>query len=219
MGLRKYLPIVLILLSFAVSVLYYPALPDPMPSHWNARGEVDRYMPKDTAIFLIPILLVGIYVLLRLVPKIDPLKKNIEKFLDEYEKFILVMIAFMVLLHIGMIFWSLGYHISFNLIILPLMAVLFYFVADLLEKAKRNFFIGIRTPWTLVSDEVWEKTHKLGAKMFRGFAVLTLIFLLAPEKIIWWVVLMIAGIIYLVYYSYQLYSELPARKRKKTFKL
>ena len=204
---RRYLPPLLIFLALAVAIFYYPQLPDPMPSHWDSRGQVDGYMQKDLALFFLPAIAFFFYLFARLIPKIDPLRTNIETFRREYDEFIIVVTAFLIFIYLGSIIWALGYQINFiSLVALPL-AGLFYFMSDLLAKSKRNFFIGIRTPWTLSDDKVWEETHKLGAKMFKGFGLLFLIPLLYPQAILYIIAVILLGTAYLFYHSYKLHDD------------
>ncbi len=111
--------------------------------------------------FLTPCISIFIFGLFLLIPKIDPLKKNIEKFRSYYEWFIVLMIAFLAYIYFATLAWALGYRFSMNAAILPPIAALFYFVGVLCENSKRNWFIGVRTPWTLSSDRVWGRTNKL----------------------------------------------------------
>ncbi len=208
MKIQYVLSIVFILLSFAAGIYLYPQLPDPMPSHWNASGEVDGYMGKDAALFLMPGISIFIFGLFLLIPKIDPLKKNIEKFRGYYDWFIVFMIAFLAYMYFATIAWALGYRFSMNAAILPPMALLFYFIGMLCENSKRNWFIGIRTPWTLSSDRVWEKTNKLGGKIFKALAVVLLLLVLVPANaILILLVMVIAAALYPVVYSYFEYQK------------
>jgi uncharacterized membrane protein len=105
-------------------------------------------------------------ILFLVIPKIDPLKKNIKKFEKYYLWFIIVFILFMFLVQTQVILWNLSIKISPNILFPVGIGILFFYIAILLKKAKRNWFIGIRTPWTLSNDKVWDKTHKLGSKLF-----------------------------------------------------
>ena len=105
---------------------------------------------------------------------------------------------------------NLGYAFNMNYIIMPAIAVLFYFCGILVENAKRNWFIGIRTPWTLSSDKVWKKTHKLGAKIFKIYAVVILFGLFFEHCLIWIILTILPLSLYLLIYSY-----LEWRKIKK----
>ncbi len=131
---------------FAVSVCAYPMLPDPAASHWGPEGEVNGYLPAFWAAFLIPALSAALFVILLAVPRIDPLRANIDAFRKDYHGFILVVVLFLFLVHAQALLWNLGTRISFNLTMPVLMGGLFFFLGGFLEKVKRNWFIGIRTP-------------------------------------------------------------------------
>lgn len=95
-----------------------------------------------------------------------------------------------------------------TVMMLPALAILFYYVGILVEKSKPNWFIGIRTPWTLSNEVVWEKTHKLGAKLFKGIAIFSLLGLIFQKYAIWiFLVPMITASIFIVAYSYFEYKK------------
>lgn len=193
----------IVLASFGVGIYFYPQMPVVMASHWNIQGQVDGYLPKFWALFLLPfILLITIFLFLT-IPKIDPLRKNILKFEKYYQGFIILIVIFLFYLYLLTIVWNRGFKFDFiSAIILPF-AILFYFTGVLLEKAKRNYFIGIKTPWTLASDEVWNKTHRLGGKLFKISAFITLSGLLFPQYAFYLVILpVLLFSLFLVVYSY-----------------
>ena len=92
-------------------------------------------------------------------------------------------------MEIAAIIYNLGYSFNFGKIIVPAIAILFYFIGILLTKAKRNFFIGIRTPWTLSSDKIWDETHRLASKLFKLGAIILLISVVFPSKISFYVLI------------------------------
>ncbi len=213
MKLQHILSLALILIAFAAGIYLYEELPDPMPSHWNASGEVDGYMDKDTALFLMPGISLLVFALFLLIPKIDPLKKNIEKFRDYFDWFILIIIAFLVYIYFATIAWALGYQFSMNAAILPPLALLFYFAGILCEKSRRNWFIGIRTPWTLTNDVVWRKTNDLGGKLFKVLALVLLVSLLLPaEFFLYIIILVILVALSPIVYSYFEFQKLTKKK-------
>ncbi|MDD1658893.1 MAG: SdpI family protein [Methanomicrobiales archaeon] len=193
----------ILVLTFAVGIIAYPFMPDLMASHWGFSGEVNGYMPKIWGLFLVPVISAGLALLLLFIPRLDPLRENIEKFRETYELFIIVMLLFLLYLQVLTITWNLGIRFNITQLLSPAMAALFYACGILIGKAKRNWFIGIRTPWTLSSDRVWDKTHAIGGRLFKIAGVLALggillpglawLFLLGP-------VLLIS--VYLVVYSY-----------------
>ncbi len=166
--------VALIAASFLLSVIAYPILPERMASHWGASGEVNGYMPKDVMFYLIPALTLIFVAILRLFPSIDPLKANVAAFMPEYERFIAVFASFMLYLQALTIAWNLGAAFDMLTALTPAFSVLYYRIGALLEQSKPNWWIGIRCPWTLSSPAVWEKTHRLGGRLFKASAVIAL---------------------------------------------
>src|SRR5690606_20436666 len=117
-------------------------LPDPMASHWNANDQVDGYMPKFWGVFMMPLMVLGMYVLFLVIPGIDPLKANIAQFRGAFNLFIVLISVFMLYIHGLTLAWSLGYQdFKMSAAMLPFMGVLFIFIGYMLRQAKRNFFI------------------------------------------------------------------------------
>jgi uncharacterized membrane protein len=207
---------VLVLLSFAVGAYSYALLPQPVASHWGLSGEANGYMPKIFGAFLFPGIMAALFVIFSIIPIIDPLRANIDKFRTAYFGFALAVIAFMFIIYVQTILWNLGTMISFNLTIPILLGGLFFCVGLLLDKVKRNWFIGIRTPWTLSSDEVWDKTHKFGAMLFKVAGILMLFTLVLPAYTLWVVLgLVLIAALAAVVYSYVLYTQVM---KKRTWK-
>ena len=212
MKLQYILSLALIVIAFAAGIYFYEELPDLMPSHWNAAGEVDDYMEKDAALLFMPAITLFLLGLFILIPKLDPLKKNIEKFRKYYDWFMLLMIAFFIYIYFVTIAWALGYQFSMNYAIMPPLAALFYYIGILCENSKRNWFIGIRTPWTLSSDTVWNKTHRLAGKLYKILAVVFIIGLLIPhEFFIYMMGLVIIIALYPVVYSFFEFQKLTGK--------
>lgn len=208
MDKSKIIILAAIFISFAVGLWAYPQLPDIVASHWNENGEVNGYMSKFWGIFLMPIVSLAMFLLFLLIPKIDPLKANIEKFRGYYNSFIALIILFLFYVYLLTIAWNFGYRFNMAYLMVPALAVLFYWSGTLIEKSKRNWFIGIRTPWTISNDVVWEKTHKLGGKLFKAAAILSLLGLFFGSLSFWFTILPIMAFsIYLLFYSYFEYQK------------
>jgi uncharacterized membrane protein len=203
------LSLILIALATAAGLILSPQFPDPMPSHWNAAGEVDGYTSKFWGIWLMPLITLGLTLLLAFIPAIDPLKANIEQFRGLYNTFIIGFVAYMLYVYGLTLAAALGYQFNMTYMLLPVVGLLFIGISFLIEKAKRNFFIGIRTPWTLSSDVVWEKTHKLGAQTFRIGGVLVIVSAFFGESGFW---LMMSALLFAalvpVVYSYFVFAKL-----------
>lgn len=201
--------VALLAISFLVAIILYPQMPNPMASHWDADGQVNGYISTFWGLFLMPLLMTGLFALLMAIPNIDPLKANIAQFRGIYNVFILLFTGYMLYIYALTLAWNLGYdNFDMTKAILPAMGLLFIFLGVLMGKAKRNFFIGIRTPWTLSSDTVWAKTHSLGSKLFIAAGILTLLAIPLGENGIWLFLglILIAAIIPIVY-SYVLWKR------------
>jgi len=198
----------IILLSFGVGAYFYPQMPERIVSHWNSQGEANGSISKFWGLFLMPIISLIMFLLFNLLPKIDPFKANIEKFRKYFDWFILTIIIFLFYLYVLTIFWNLGYKFDFMGFLVPAFGLLFYYAGILIQNAKRNWFIGIRTPWTLSSDKVWDKTHRLGGKLFKLAGAMCLVVILFPAVAIYFVLIpIICFSFYLILYSYLEYRN------------
>jgi len=204
------LVLLMILAAAAAGLVLWNQLPEQMASHWNINDEVDGYLPKVWGVFMMPLITLGMFALFFVFPAIDPLKANIARFRGAFNLFIVLIVAFMLYIHGLTLAWSLGYtNFKMSTSMLPAMGLLFIFIGFLLRRAKRNFFIGIRTPWTLSSDTVWDKTHQLGAILFMAAGVLTFIGGLFGGMTAFWMLFvpLIGSTLFLLVYSYVLYQR------------
>jgi len=197
------LSVILIIIAFAIAIYSYPLLPPKIASHWNAAGNAENYMSKSFGLFLFPVIMLGMFLLFLIIPLIDPLKKNFKKFRKHYDNFVLVMIIFFFYMYILTILWNFGHIFDMTLSIIPAIAILFIYIGFLLENSKRNWFVGIRTPWTMTNETVWNKTHKLGGSLFKLSGVISLLGLFFQRYIVWFILApVIVSIIGLIIYSY-----------------
>jgi uncharacterized membrane protein len=196
-------------LSVLVSVLAAPELPTELVTHWNAAGEPDGTMSRTVALALIPGLsavLLGLFVL---IPRVDPLRANIAAFRRHYDWFVVLFTAYMFLVHAGIVAFNLGYEFDFLALVMLGVAGLLYYVGVLLETAKRNWFVGIRTPWTLSSDAVWDATHQLGSRLFKICALAAVFAIFAGEYAVYFVLVPTLGTAVITFvYSYVMYERL-----------
>ena len=200
--------VLIVVLTFAVTLLAWPSLPDRVVSHWGPSGEANGSLPKAWGILLVPFLSAGLAALLLLIPRIDPLRANIEKFRETYEGFILVFLLFFLAVQGFILLWNLGIQVPVGMVLPPALAALYYEIGVLVGQAKRNWFIGIRTPWTLSSETVWAKTHALGGRLFRLAGVVALLGIFFPAFVLLFVlapVLLVS--VYLVVFSYLEYRR------------
>ncbi|AVX20971.1 MULTISPECIES: SdpI family protein [Carboxydocella] len=174
---RKWIEIAiwsLLLGQLALSVYLYPRLPDPLPTHWNMRGEVDGYMSKPLGVGFPLALNLGIYLLLVSLPALDP-KAKIEKFQQVLDMVRLFIHGLLTVIFVIALLNSLGYAIPVDKTVPALISLLFIFLGNYLGKLRPNYFIGIRTPWTLENEQVWQKTHRVSGPVWMGAGLVGLI--------------------------------------------
>lgn len=201
--------LLIILTSFVMGFYFYPQMPDKMASHWNIKGDVDGYMPKTWALFLMPVLSAILFLMFLLIPRIDPLKENIEKFREYFDWFVVLIIAFLFYIYVLSILWSFGHRFDMGQVLAPALAILFYYAGILISNAKKNWFIGIRTPWTMSYESVWNKTNKLGGKMFKISGVICLFGIILPAYAFLFVIVpVLITAFYTIIYSYFEYRKI-----------
>lgn len=164
--MRKWIPVLIIAAALIASAVVYPDLPDRMPTHWNLSGEPDGWSSRAWGAWLIPFMIAVVWGLTRLLPAIDPRKANYAKFAGAFEGIILSVMLFMLVLHGLILRAALGHPVAMDRVMPAGIGVLFIVIGNLLPRARPNWFVGIRTPWTLSSDRVWEKTHRIGGRLF-----------------------------------------------------
>jgi len=202
-----------VILTFAISLIAYPFLPDQVASHWGLSGEANGYLPKAWGLFILPLLSAGLALLFLLIPRIDPLRENIGKFRATYDGFAIVVLLFLLYLSFLTIAWNLGIRFGIAQLLSPAFGVLYYACGILVGRARRNWFIGIRTPWTLSSERVWDRTHAIGGRLFRIAGILALPGTVLPGAawlLILGPVLLIS--VYLVAFSYFEYQKEEMRE-------
>jgi len=165
-------------------------------------------MPKFWGVFMMPLITVVLTGLFLVIPQIDPLKANIAKFRGAFNWFIVAFVAYMLYIHALTLAASLGFQFNMTVMLLPVVGMLFIGAGYMMSKAKRNFFIGIRTPWTLSSEKVWDETHKLGSKMFMIGGAVTIVCAFLGENGIWLMLVAMLAVAFVpIIYSYILWRR------------
>ena len=202
----------LVLVQFVAAFYLYPRMPERVAIHWGLSGEADGYGSRFLGLFLIPIVSLVFLPFLVALPRLDP-SGGIERFRGGYDWFVFGFLVYMAYVQGLSVAWNLGWRFSFMRMLAPAMGGLFVGIGVLLRGARLNWFMGIRTPWTLLSEEVWDRTHEVGSRLFivsGGLAALgalaegwlSLALIVVP--------VMFTGI-YTVYYSYSEYQRLVVR--------
>ncbi|MGB9683086.1 MAG: SdpI family protein [bacterium] len=203
--------ILLVISLFILGAIFYPRLPEKVPSHWNAKGEVDQYSSRFWGAFGMPIMIALLYLGLLYIPYIDPKRENYIRFESTYRIIrVLIVLIFSILqiVLLGVVLTGKNYLIS--RLVPALIGVMFIFIGNFLPKVKYNWFLGVRTPWTLSNEEVWRKTHKFSGYLFviGGLLMLLGAFLSPPMNFI----VGVGGILFVsilsIVYSFYVFKRL-----------
>jgi uncharacterized membrane protein len=213
MNLPKAACFVLVIAAVALGFLVYPSLPESVPIHWNAVGEADGYGPSWVGAFLFPLGMALVLLFLVVVPKIAVFKENMRAFERQYWLLGAMLELFFILFFAITLAPNYCSGFNFSQALALLLAMLFVFIGWLAPSFKRNFFVGIRTPWTLANDKVWEKTHKLGGRLFIAAGLITLLGALFPSHAFWIAITAIlVAAVAAVAYSFLLYRKTGKRQ-------
>ncbi len=202
------LALLLVLAGFALAAALYGRMPDPVPTHWNLRGVADGFTPKPWGPFVMPLTAAGVLWLLMALRALAPREMPVERFARVYTVLTAVVVAFLVLFTALTSLAAVGVPVNMNRALGLGTGLLFVVLGNFMGKLTRNFFIGIRTPWTLVSDEVWLKTHRLGGKLFVAAGVVTVAAAFTGAGLeVMLAAVLAAGLVSAVY-SYMVYRKL-----------
>jgi len=170
--MRKWIPPLLVIIAVVATLAVYPRLPELVPTHWNVNGKVDDWSSRLWGAWTIPLVMAAMLLTFRAFPLIDPRRENYPKFAGAYEGILIIVLLFMLALHLSLLSTMLGNRLAV-LRLLPVgIGFLLIGIGALLPKARSNWFIGIRTPWTLSNETVWERTHKFGGAVMIATGVL-----------------------------------------------
>ncbi|MGG3180519.1 SdpI family protein [Priestia megaterium] len=208
--MKKHLfPLGITLLTLVAWLIALPHLPVTMPIHWGANGEADGFATKINAMILTVGIMVLIYFIIAFVPRIDPRKENYKYFSKTYNIVLNAVLLLFFFVNMSTILQGLGYNVPMSYIA-PIMAgLVFIIIGNYLQRVRSNYFMGIRTPWTLSNETVWKKTHRLSGKLFFIGGLLILISAFLPDGyksvIMWGSIVLCVAIPYL--YSYLAYKK------------
>jgi len=195
----------------AATAIAYPHLPPIVPTHWNAAGTADAYAPKWRLFVTIPAMMLAFLGLFAVLPWLSPKRFEVDAFRSTYLYIMIVLLCMMVYFHALVLWAALGRSVDMTRAIIGGVCLLFALLGNVLGKVRRNFYIGIRTPWTIANETVWNATHRLGGKLF--FLCGLVGFVLALLRAPFWLVggILAAGAAVPVIYSLVLYKKLERR--------
>jgi len=165
---------ILVVLAMTGATLWlYPGLPDRIPTHWNLRGEIDGYGSKST-VFLLPAIMAVLLVFFRALPWLSPKQFEVETFEPTYLFIVLSVTCLFAYLHAMMLWVVVNPPLRMDRALFGGICFFFMLLGNVMGKVRRNFWIGIRTPWTLADERVWDATHRLGGRVMVGGGLLAL---------------------------------------------
>jgi uncharacterized membrane protein len=207
--------IVLTVATLSASLILFPQMPEKIPTHWNIQGEIDGYGQKGWAAFLMPTVMAGLLLLFWAIPYLSPKHFEVDSFRSTYWFIILVVTVMMAFIH-GLTLWAAlaDQHkpVDITRLMLAGLLIMIALIGNVMGKVRRNFFVGIRTPWTIANERVWNDTHRLAGRLFVGGGILGLLAVFLPIPVpavtIAVIVVIVASSVTPAIYSLILYKRL-----------
>jgi uncharacterized membrane protein len=206
--------LLLVAAMFVTAAAVWPTAPTDIPVHWNAAGDVDRYGGKFEGLLGLPLLALGIYLLMRYLPRIDPGRANYARFGGAYTAIRAGVLLLMAGIYGLVIAWVLKAPIDMSRAVPVGVGALFVLFGALLGKVRPNWFVGIRTPWTLSSKTSWVRTHRLGGWLFLALGALFILTGVLRSGSFPYVALsaVVAVVVILFVYSYFVWRRDPEKQ-------
>lgn len=207
--MRRWLPVSIIAGSWLFSLAVFSRLPERVPVHWGISGDPNRYGSRIEGAFLMPALMIGLYLIMQWYPSRDPRAPNIAKFRSAYDLVVAATIAFLGVVHVLALGSSLGWRVDMTTTVVLGGGVLLILLGNLLPLVRSNFIFGIRTPWTLSSETVWTRSHRVGGYAMVAAGLITIVsaFLARPIGLAIALVSLLASGLIPVVYSYVIWSK------------
>lgn len=208
LGRADKISLLVIAVTCVITAALYDQLPEQMPMHWNAAGEVDGWGSRAVGAWLMPGMAAATWLLFWFLPALSPKGFTLEK---SARAVALIQVAIIVsLCAIGLLltFNGVGYDIPIAQSILVGLGLMIIFTGNVMGKVRKNFYIGIRTPWTLADDEVWARTHRLAAKLMLIAGVITVLSVLTPWSAPISITVITISFMIPIVYSFLIYRKL-----------
>ena len=197
-------------IPLVVTLVFYNILPENVPMHWNINGQIDSYSPKFPGAFFIPLMELFMTALFIFLPKLDPKKENYSKFKKTYTIFMFVMVVFFTSLQLVILGVSMGADfIKVDTMVKLFVGLMILIIGNLMPKLKPNYFVGIKTPWTLSNESIWVKVHRHGGIVWFVTGILLILLAFVPGELsarVYFALIMIAAFEPVIY-SYLCYRK------------
>jgi uncharacterized membrane protein len=205
--------ILIVVLAGAWSAWLYPTMPERVPTHWNMRGEVDGWGSRDMGAWLMPAMMAVMLALFLVLPLLSPVRYKIEPFRPVWNAVITLVMAMFGAMHVITMHASLHPHVDVGRLLIAVICLFLAAIGLFMPKVQRNFWMGVRTPWTLASEAVWRATHRVAAWTMGVGGVLGALAALAGIPPMFAPTLVIVSAIYPAFYSLWLYKRLEREGR------
>jgi uncharacterized membrane protein len=181
--MRKWYPAFLVAVAAVASIIAYPRLPDRVPTHFDIRGNPNAYGPKWVSTIIFPLMILALWGIMRGLPKIDPRRANYARMQSTYDLVVNLTLTMITALHLLILGGTMGNRVPFVRLMPAVIGVFFIAIGNVLPRAKPNWWFGIRTPWTLSNDRVWERTHRVGGYVMTAIGLLAIVSALLATQI------------------------------------
>jgi uncharacterized membrane protein len=203
------------------SVWAFPGLPERVPTHWNFRGQVDGWSSPLAAVAILPGVMLLLGLLFSVIPRIDPRRESYQLHGSTYWTLVNAVLGFMAMVHVLVLGKALGWNLDMTQVVTVGVGALFVLIGNLMTRIRPNWFMGIRTPWTLSSDTVWRKTHRMGGVTF---VIAGLVLMLAGivgtglMKVVGFAGVVVASLVPVVYswFAWKKEQETPVSERPRS---
>jgi uncharacterized membrane protein len=204
--------ILLLIVPFCFIAFKWNAFPDRIATHFDSSGQPNGYMGKFWGLLSVPLISIAVTGLFYVLPYIDPRRKNYALFADKIKIIRLVVATILTAVFFQIAYYSLGYHFNASTLGEIILAFVFIVIGNFLGTIRSNWFIGVRTPWTLSNEEVWKRTHRMTGKLWviTGFIYLLSLLFFSLPFFTFFIVIAIDAIIP-VLYSYIIYRKLEQK--------
>ena len=192
----------------AATALAYPHLPQTVPTHWDAHGVANGFSDRSSLFLVIPGMMLGMMALFAALPWLSPRRFEVGSFAPTSSYLMLLIVGLLAYLQFVLLWKASGGALDIMRATLGAVSVFLVAMGNVLGKVRRNFYIGIRTPWTLASERVWYATHRVGAKAFVAAGLGGVVVAFAGLPFWMWMALILGSTAVPLVYSLVLYKRL-----------
>jgi uncharacterized membrane protein len=214
--LRPWGPLTIVVTAFLLTLALYPELPERFATHWNAGGQPNGWSSRAVGAFLVPGIMLLQAAFFLVLPRLDPRRANYDKFGTAYALIANTVLGFQLVLHAAILQSALGHRIPIDAVVVAGIGVLMVVIGAVMPRTRSNFFVGIRTPWTLSSDDVWARTHRVAGYSLTIAGIVAILSLALPPRTRFIVLIaaVASGALIPVIYSYVVWARHARRDER-----